>query len=275
MRRLQRAALACATGLLLLMNPTAALADGAVSITPFSEARAGKLPAPWRSVGLPGSSKPLTRFDLVPVDGLTVLRVLADHSYANLVHDLPDVVLPRGTQLRWRWRLEQALPDADLRHRETDDTALKVCLLFNAPAENLGALEQSLLGVARALSGENLPAATLCYVWDTTLPVGTVLNNVFTARIRMMVVDSGSKAAGPLGQPPAGRGGGLRPRVRARIPHAAAAGGCRGRRRRRQHRRPQCGLRGGCHTLAMTALTGLKHLVLLGLGHAHVQVLHV
>ena len=133
MRRLPSAALACAAGLLLLMNTPAAVADGTVSITPFSEARGSKLPAPWRSVGLPGSSKPLTRFDLVPVEGATVLRVLADHSYANLVHDLPDVMVPRGTLLRWRWRLEQALPDADLRHRETDDTALKVCLLFNAP----------------------------------------------------------------------------------------------------------------------------------------------
>jgi hypothetical protein len=196
MRRLRHAVLACATGLLLLTNSAAALADEPVSITPFSEARGGKLPAPWRSVGLPGSSKPLTRFDLVPVDGRTVLRVLADHSYANLVHDLPDVVVPSGTQLRWRWRLDQPLPEADLRHRETDDTALKVCLLFNAPTENLGALEQGLLGVVRALSGEYLPAATLCYAWDNSLPVGTVLNNAFTARIRMIVADSGSKALG-------------------------------------------------------------------------------
>ena len=196
MRRLPHATLACASSLLILMGNLPAAADDRIRIAPFSEARGGKLPAPWRSVGLPGSSKPLTRFDLVPLDGLTVLRVLADHSYANLVHDLPDVVVTRGTQLRWRWRLDQPLPDADLRRRETDDTALKVCLLFNAPAENLGALEQSLLGVARAISGEKLPAATLCYVWDNTLPVGTVLNNAFTGRIRMIVVDSGTKALG-------------------------------------------------------------------------------
>ena len=186
-----------AAALLVLLGLADAHADSPVTLAAFSEAKGGRLPAPWRVVGLIGaSSKPLTRFDLVPVDGRTVLRVLADHSYANLVHDLPDVVVPKGTQLRWRWRLDQALLDADLRHRETDDTALKVCLLFNAPAENLGALEQSLLGVARAISGEKLPAATLCYVWDNTLPVGTVLNNAFTGRIRMIVVDSGTKALG-------------------------------------------------------------------------------
>jgi hypothetical protein len=58
------------------------------------------------------------------------------------------------------------------------------------------ALEQGLLGVARAISGEKLPAATLCYVWDHTLPVGTLIDNAFTSRIRMIVVDSGTKALG-------------------------------------------------------------------------------
>ncbi|MBK7991225.1 MAG: DUF3047 domain-containing protein [Comamonadaceae bacterium] len=196
MRRLPHAVLACATGLLLLMGILLVAAEDRIRIAAFSEATGSKLPSPWRVVGLPGSSKPFTRFDLVPLDDQTVLRVLADHSYANLVHDLPDVVVTRGIQLRWRWRLDQPLPDADLRRRETDDTALKVCLLFNAPAENLGALEQGLLGVARAISGEKLPAATLCYVWDHTLPVGTLLDNAFTSRIRMIVVDSGTKALG-------------------------------------------------------------------------------
>jgi hypothetical protein len=72
-------------------------AEDRIRIAAFSEATGSKLPSPWRAVGLPGSSKPFTRFDLVPLDGNTVLRVLADHSYANLVHDLPDVVVTRGT----------------------------------------------------------------------------------------------------------------------------------------------------------------------------------
>ena len=132
MRRLPHAVLACATGLLLLMGILLVAAEDRIRIAAFSEATGSKLPSPWRVVGLPGSSKPFTRFDLVPLDGQTVLRVLADHSYANLVHDL----------------------------------------------------------------GEKLPAATLCYVWDHTLPVGTLIDNAFTSRIRMIVVDSGTKALG-------------------------------------------------------------------------------
>lgn len=159
--------------------------------TPFSSVTPGASLPGWRVVGLPGSHKPLTRFDLVRVDGQTVMRVLADHSYANLVHELPEGVLGRGARLRWRWRLDQNLPGADLRHRETDDTALKVCVLFNLPLETLNAMDRGVLGLVRAVSGEKLPAATLCYVWDNTLPVGTLLHNAFTSRIRMLVVDSG------------------------------------------------------------------------------------
>ena len=87
MRRPQRAVLAIATGLLLLMIASTDPAEGIPSLTSFSEASGGKLPAPWRAVGLPGSSKPLTRFDLVRLDGHTVLQggdtlVLSGHPTA-------------------------------------------------------------------------------------------------------------------------------------------------------------------------------------------------
>jgi hypothetical protein len=41
--------------------------------------------------------------------------------------------------------------------------------------------------VARSLSGENLPGATLCYVWDPSLPAGTLLRNAYTPRLRWII----------------------------------------------------------------------------------------
>jgi hypothetical protein len=183
------------TGLLTIWVASA-LAEPAPALAPFPGVTGGKPAAPWRVVGLPNSAKPLTRFDITTIDGNAVLRVRSDHSYANLVHDLPDVVLAPGTQLRWRWRLDQPLPDADLRRREADDTALKLCLLFNMPVDNLSFMDRNVLRMARTLSGERLPAATLCYVWDNTLPVGTLINNAYSSRLRMLVVDSGPQHLG-------------------------------------------------------------------------------
>lgn len=153
-------------------------------------------PAPWRVVGLPKGNKPLTRFDITPLDGHPVLRVQTDRSYANLVHDLPDLALAPGMQLRWRWRLDQPLRETDLRHRAGDDSPLKVCALFDLPIEQLGFVERNLWRVARSVSGQKLPAATLCYVWDHHLPTGTLLPNPYTRRVRFIVLNSGDARPG-------------------------------------------------------------------------------
>ena len=179
-----------------LAQPQPVPPDPAQPLTPFSSASAAEPPAPWRVIGLPRAPKPLTRFDITPVDGQRVLRVQTDRSYANLVHELPHLVPAPGTQLRWRWRLDQPLLDTDLRRRDGDDSALKICLLFDMPLARLELLERNLLRAARSLSAENLPSATLCYVWDHTLAPGTLLHNAFSHRLRMIVLDSGEQQLG-------------------------------------------------------------------------------
>lgn len=179
-----------------LEAPAASLARPALYLSPFTSASGAVPPTPWRVVGLPKGNKPLTHFDIIPLDGHPVLRVQTDRSYANLVHDLPDFALAPGMQLRWRWRLDQPLQGTDLRQRAGDDSPLKVCALFDLPIEQLSFVERNLLRVARSVSGEELPAATLCYVWDATLATGTLLHNAFTHRVRMIVVDSGEQRLG-------------------------------------------------------------------------------
>ena len=170
-----------------------------VALPPFSTSDSAVPPAPWRIAGLPVQNKaavPSTRYDITAIDGLKVLRVQTDGSYGNLVHALPGVMLAPGTQLRWRWRLDQPLLNADLRQKSGDDSPVKVCLLFDMPLAKLSFVDRSVLSLARSVSGEKLPSATLCYVWDHTLPVGTLLNNAYTSRVRFMVLDSGDKRLG-------------------------------------------------------------------------------
>jgi hypothetical protein len=166
------------------------------SLSAFSSATGAQPPAPWRVVGVPRGKIPLTRFDITGLEGRQVLRVEASRSYGNLVHALAPAVPDPAMRLRWRWRLDQPLAGADLRRRETDDSPLKVCALFDMPLDRLGLMERNLLRLARSVSGENLPSATLCYVWDATLAPGTLLPNAYSARVRMIVVDSGAQRLG-------------------------------------------------------------------------------
>ena len=155
----------------------------------FSSAPHGVPPAPWRVVGLPGGTIPVTEFQISPIDGVSVLQMHADKSYGTLSHALPPRVPGPRTTLQWRWRLDQALANPNLRRKDGDDAALKVCAMFDMPLERLGFVERNVLRLARTRSGEPLPAATLCYVWDPTLQPGTLLPNIYSARVRYLVLN--------------------------------------------------------------------------------------
>lgn len=180
-----------------LCGPALAQPAAPVHLAPFSAASTVQAPAPWRVVGVPGGKIPLTTFAMAEPDGSKVLRIAADKSYGNLVHDLPLVSLSDAARLRWRWRLDTGVVGADLRSRKGDDSPLKVCVLFDMPLDKLGLWERNLLRIARAASAEKLPSATLCYVWDTTLSADTLLPNAYTSRVRYLVVASADQ---PLGQ---------------------------------------------------------------------------
>jgi hypothetical protein len=170
----------------LLCSP---LIAAAAVLQPF--AGAGSAPAaPWKVIGLPQQSKPFTRFSVVELDGERALRVDADSSYGNLVHPLHLSQPPH--HLVWSWRLDEPNPEADLHERQGDDIALKVCTLWDLPIERVPFFERQVLRVARSRAGEDLPAATVCYVWDSHLPAGTVLTSPFTGRLRYMVLRSGN-----------------------------------------------------------------------------------
>ncbi len=173
-------ALALALGLAC----TAAKAAGPWLVAP---AGPGDAPvAPWHPVGLPAQTKPATQFSVVSLDGKRVLRIEASASYGNLVHPLQEA--PGAHKLSWRWRLDEAIPGADLRRREGDDSPIKVCALFDLPLQAVPFVERQVLRVARMRSGDVLPAASVCYVWDAHLAPGTLLDNAFTRRVRMVVL---------------------------------------------------------------------------------------
>ena len=172
----------------MLAAPGTAAAQGA-EVQIFSGVPEGTVPAPWRVVGLPGSAVPITDFAIRLLDGSSVLQVRADKSYGTLSHALPNRMIGPRTTLQWRWRVDQPLASPNLRRKEGDDAALKVCAMFDMPLDRLGFVERNVLRLARSRSGELLPAATLCYVWDATLPTGTLLPNIYSARVRYLVLN--------------------------------------------------------------------------------------
>lgn len=142
--------------------------------------------APWQIVGLPKQIKPLTQYRVIDFDGARVLEIDAQASYGNLVHEWPTGIEAR--QLSWRWRVELDNPMTDLRSKAGDDHVAAVCALFDLPLARLPFWERQMLRLARALSSQTLPAATVCYTWDARQPAGALLESPYTRRVRWIVL---------------------------------------------------------------------------------------
>jgi hypothetical protein len=176
------AAMALLSVLLFAAAPAQAL------IAAFSSAAPGAAPPPpWRLATLARLPQH-TRYDIVTLDGATVLRATADASYANLLHPLDD---EQARRLRWRWRVEQPVEHSDLTRKDGDDVPARVCVLFDVPLERLHFGDRLRVQLGRALFDPQLPAASICYVWDRLLAPGTWLANAYTDRVQMLVLRKG------------------------------------------------------------------------------------
>lgn len=170
----------------LMAQPTA--------LAPFGVAGSAALHPAWHDTGLPGNKKtPGTRFESVTLAGESVLKISTDKSYGVLTHAWHG---PAPAQLEWRWRVDAPLTHADLATKAGDDAALKVCVMFNQSATDIPLLQRAALALARTATGQDLPAATLCYVWDNRYPALTQGANPYSARVRYIVLQGPTAPTG-------------------------------------------------------------------------------
>ncbi len=154
------------------MQPGAALSDG------------------WKPLGVSGA-KNATRYTLVDDGGVTVMRA-ESHAAASGVSRAIRVNPAEFPVLRWRWKISNILQTSDIRTKQGDDYPARVYVMFDYPLERLPFTERVKIRLARALHNPNLPAATLCYVWDGKAPASTIAVSSYTDRVRMIVVESGT-----------------------------------------------------------------------------------
>jgi hypothetical protein len=153
-------------------------------------------PAPasqWRYMPLPG--KRLVGFEPVEVGGRPALRVQSRQS-VSILRQRFEPALPRVGQLAFAWKASALPTNADVSEADRDDSAVRIVLAFDGDRSRLSPRTHRLSEMSRLLTGEELPYATLMYVWSPTHPPGTILHNPRTDRIRKLVVESGPAQLG-------------------------------------------------------------------------------
>jgi hypothetical protein len=147
----------------------------------------------WSVYRWPG--KRMAAFEADRVMGRDALRVDSRGTVSVLRQKFEPALKSAGV-LRFSWKAQSLPVGADLRDSGKEDAAVRVVLAFDGDRSLLSERAQRLSDLSLALTGEPLPYATLVYVWSETEPVGTVIHNPRTDRIRKLVVSSGRDALG-------------------------------------------------------------------------------
>jgi len=160
----------------------------APSIQEAAPPSAGNPAAHWEHLQFPG--KAATQFTSVRKDGRDAVAAVAKASASmkRLRLDVPPEALG---DVRFSWNVPELIHQADMGRRDLDDSPVRVVLVFDGDRSRFSPADTLLSELARALTGEEMPYATLMYVWCNRRAPGEVIMNPRTSRIRKLVVESG------------------------------------------------------------------------------------
>ncbi|MCX7227896.1 MAG: DUF3047 domain-containing protein [Burkholderiales bacterium] len=163
-------------------------------LAPFSGIDRLDPKGPWATWIFHPTKKP-TRFRSVTVDGVRVVEAQSEQSISGLQHRV-DVDPGERPILEWRWRVDRVLETANMRERHGDDSPVRVVLAFEGDVSSLPIKEQMFFERVKLLGGQDMPYATLMYVWCNASEAEAVTPNAHTSRVQKIVVESGAQGVG-------------------------------------------------------------------------------
>jgi len=165
------------------------------SVTQFSSGEPGEpLPPGWRAWTV-GKYKKATEYSLVKEDGRTVIRASANDSASGLSQDVR-VDTREFPLLRWRWKVPGLIAGADNTRRYSEDSPVRMIVTFRGDTSKWSFEDKVFASQMKMLTGYEMPYATLMYIWENRAPVGAVITNQHTTRVKMIVAESGSDRLG-------------------------------------------------------------------------------
>lgn len=144
----------------------------------------------WQHYPLPGKRPSLYRY--ARHDGRDTVAVRSEAS-ASMLRRQVRVEPAQLDTVRFSWKVPELMHQADLANRDSADSPVRIVLAFEGDRSRFSARNAMLSELARSLTGEELPYATLMYVWCNQRAPGTVITSTRTDRIRKVVVESGAQ----------------------------------------------------------------------------------
>lgn len=144
----------------------------------------------WQHYKLPG--KTASHFEYARNEGRDTLAVNAESS-ASMVRRKLSIAPDQLGRVRFSWKVPELIAQADVALRDADDSPVRIVLAFEGNRSRFSTRDAMLSELSLALTGEEMPYATLMYIWCNHRAPGSVVNSPRTDRIRTLVVESGPR----------------------------------------------------------------------------------
>ena len=166
-----------------------------IDVARFSHLRPGAPTEPWEP-WLMVRGNTLTSYRVAEVDGVVALEAESVAGGSGMWRKIR--VDPKHNPImQWRWRVPPPTPGTPpFGVIARTSPVARLSLAFHGDPDKLDFEDRVKLRMAKALTVNGLPYASLLYVWMMNVPVGTVIHSPHTERVRLIVVESGPQRAG-------------------------------------------------------------------------------
>ncbi len=98
--------------------------------------------------------------------------------------------------LRWKWKVENVYEKGNARSKDGDDYPLRIYVLFEYDPDRASLLQKLRRELGRRIFGEDLPLATLVYIWANREDEKGIIPSPYTSEARMFVLQKGKRNLG-------------------------------------------------------------------------------
>ena len=165
-----------------------------LNVAKFSADQAGSgLPNGWKPLTFKKVPK-LTTYELVKDGEAVVVKAVSHASASGLTKEVK--IDPKEYPIvQWRWKVENVLKHSDVARKGGDDYPARLYITFAYDPDKVSFGRKLKFKAGQTIFGD-IPIGALNYIWDSTTPVGTIIENAYTDFAQMIVVESGPEKVG-------------------------------------------------------------------------------
>lgn len=147
----------------------------------------------WEHITFPNNGKSL--YEIAPNGHGNLLKITAKATNSGLLMN-KDVDTARYPILRWKWKVDNVYEKGDIRKRDTDDSPLRIYVLFDEgpPYESFG--ERLQYNAMRTFYGKAAPRSALIYFWSSKELPGHYIPDWETSLVWLIQLQKGPEKTG-------------------------------------------------------------------------------